>query len=447
MQFLKSVALAIIFIISYSGSFSQKTGASKSKCNWYIKEVFNLNETQALGIVEFSFLRQNVVLINNLTKVEWETRIDEYIWGLSKFKGNILVFYKKFGELHMATLDIKSGKILDDKIINNGSKHHHLVVVQNDPAGNFDNLLVRTATFGQPETKAIRLITLSEEGKAIAKDLPSVAINGSYIGCSVANGGHISVASIVNNSVVVEQFNHEAVLENKLEKPLNCRKKFDYNAQMRTDGFASNTVVISLKYENPDKDNVFSYFSFNFNNKQVVVADEAPLNKTSQYKFKNKDYLTPVDILFTNDKIIMVKEVNYLIKNQSGAPTYYFSEAAIVSVYDKQMHLLHDILLDKKTGGYSSGAIGLGFNINNDKLYVLSGEYPSTGTNGDYSYKIDLSTGKWEKKKIGSGKPSTYKPLFTHSTFWFRNECVINHVTFTFGDYDTMFEKINYGDL
>jgi len=438
MNWLKNLTICSIFLFCYSSLIAQKTADLNTAGNWHIRDVFYLNQSQGIGIAEFTPLRNFVVLVNNEAKVEWEARIDEYIWGISKFKGNILAFYKKFGELHMATLDPKSGRILDDKLIYKGSKQIY-VTVQNDPSGNFGNVLIRSSFF---DLKTLTLITLAENGNATIKEVPSVAIGASYIGNSMAKDGHFFIASIINNSVVVEQFNHEAVLESKLEKPLDSRKKFSYSGIMRTDNYNNNAVVISLKYQNPDKDYVFSYFNFDFEKKQVAIANEKPLNKESDYKFKSNNYLEPMIALFTNDRIILLKEVNYLSgsSSYSANPAAFFSGSAVVSVYDKQMHLLHDIVLEKdlSPNHFAPNVIGSGCHIINDKLYFLTND-PSSSI----YYTIDINSGKWEKKKTGTNR----QIVTPASTFWLNNECIVSHITGIYGDYKTKFEVINYSDL
>lgn len=448
MNLLKNFALAFIFIISYNGLFAQKTDEPKTTRNWHIREVLYLNESQGIAIAEHSVLNNSVALINNKAQVEWEVPINEYIWGLSKFKGNILVFYKKSDEVHLATLDLKSRKIITDKIVYEGSKLH-FAIVQNDNAGNFDNLLVRVfvSKSNMEETKALSLITLAEDGSVIVKEVPSVAIGTSYIGCSTTQGGHVSVASIVNNAVVVEQFNHNAVLENKLESPLNSRKKFEYKAQMRADGFANNTVVISLKYENPDKDDIFSYFNFNFDTKKITVADEVPVKDNPLYKFKNRSELKPENITFSNEKIIVVKEVSYFSSPAASQSLAHYAteETAVVSVYDKKMHLLYDIVLEKLTKTFGTTSIGLGCHVHNDKLHVLSTESKGLASFEYDCYTIDLNSGKWEKKKIG--KQSGSRSLDTQGTLWFNNELVIGYFTSMIGRFNTVLEKLSYSDL
>lgn len=448
MSLLKPIIIAAVFIIYSVSSFSQNPNHLKITGKWHIRDILYLNGSQGLGIAEYTILRNSVVLINNQAAVEWENRIDKYIWGISKYKDNILVFYKKFGELHMATLDVKSGKVITDKLIYEGSKYN-MITVQNDTAGNFVNLLVRTISSPLPVgTKVVTLITLTADGSAKIKEVSSMAIEGSFIGCRPAKDGNIFLAFIANNAIVVELFNLNGILEKKLIQPLTVGQKFSFSAKMATHKYDNNKIIVSLRYENADKDDIFSYFSFNFDNEVINKASEAPLNKESSYKFKNRKYLLPSNIIFTNDKIILVKEVKYQnVQSDARAMSKDFSETAVVSIYDSNLQLLHDIVLEKESGPIADVATDLGCHIYRDKLLAFSAEYGSKGKNGDYCYSIDLNTGKWEKKNIGSIKPSITQPVSPHSTFWFTNECVISHMALDMMTYTSRMEKQRYSDL
>jgi len=127
-----------------------------------------------------------------------------------------------------------------------------------------------------------------------------------FIGSSAGKDGSIFISSIQNwSSVVVEKFNHEGTFISKLESPLTLRKNPDYYTVIHTDTCTNNAVTLSLKAYNSDKDYAFSHFRFNFDNNQVGAVNEAPLTKkTSPYRFDMYRDLKPIDILFTNDKVM-----------------------------------------------------------------------------------------------------------------------------------------------
>jgi hypothetical protein len=448
MNLLKWLVFASISIIYSSNLFAQSE-TSKEVGKWHIKNILYLNETQGIAIADYKPEKNSVVSINNQASVLWESPIEEHIYGISKFKGNVLAFYKKAAEIHMSTLDAQSGKIISDKVIYDGDKHK-IVTVQNDLDGNFENVLARAISnpYNAEGTKGLKLITLAADGNPVVKDVPSIALEGSFVNSCITKEGHIILATIANDALVIEQFTKEAALKTKLDKPLNCRKKLKYKGIMQADNFAGNSIVVSLKYENIDKDDVFSYYTCNLDTKKIVSSEEAPLNKESAYKFKNRESLTPEQIYFTNDKTVFVKEVNYV--HQSAGPHVIFrniSEFAVVSIYDKKLKLLKEVVLEKAHEMFSNSPVGIAGRITIDKLQLISGDYNYNRPDGDYCYTIDLNTGNLVKKKLGAAKDHSSQPVCSHSTFWFKNECIVSRLSGSYGSYTNRLEKVDYATL
>ena len=156
MNILKTLVITATLIISCNHLSAQKKDDKEaSEKKWYIKETFPLSETQSLGIFEHKGWDNGILLVNNKGTVEWELPIKGCVMAMGKYKDNFLVFYSEKGywtreygsynkikTINAATIDIKSQKIIDDKVIYNGSKYI-VPEFQNDPAGNFTQLLVR----------------------------------------------------------------------------------------------------------------------------------------------------------------------------------------------------------------------------------------------------------------------------------------------------------------
>ncbi len=471
MNFKKPLVVTAIFIISCSGLLAQKNKeeASKKEKKWYVKGALQLSDTQALTIIEYASYKNGVFMVNNKGLIEWDILINGCILGISKYKGNILVFYTARGawdkvdnaitfpisKINIATLDIKSRKIIADKEVYKGNKYV-IPYIQNDVTGNFSQLLIRsTISPKKPgKTKWLTSITLTADGSAEKKNIPTIAVEGSYIGNSAGKDGSFFIASFVNGLIVVEKFSHDGVLINKLESsPLDIHKKLKYRSVMVTDTFTNNAVLLNLRVLNKEKVKAFSYLRFNFDDNQVAAINETPLNKTSSYKFSNYTQLEPIEVLFTNDKIIMAREVRFteVITRSTGRASFMeHGENLVLSIFDKQMKLLHDVVIQKTTISYSKIDVGLGCHIKKDKLYILSGENHGLGTFENYCYTVNLNDGKWEKRKIGANKPSMSTGIYTQGTIWFANEFVMSHLHeggfFTIGikGYSTELESIRY---
>jgi hypothetical protein len=468
MNFLKTLVITATLIISCNHIFAHtKEDTAGTEKNWFIKGAFPVSETQSLAIWAHKKDEYGVVMVNNMGVIQWEMPFKGCVLAISKYKDHFLVFYAKKGYYHdkygitkfikqinAATIDIKSKQIIDDKEIYKGSKYVYADIL-NDPAGNFSQLLLYhwTGIFG---TKGFMCITFNADGSVENKEISGSATEDKYIGSSAGKDGSFFVGRIQNwSSLVVEKFSHEGTLISKLESPLTMRKDPDYKTVMRTDPSTNNSVAITLKLVNKDLDYVCSHFLFNFDNNQIDTVNEAPLaKKTTPYHFQDYKDLTPVDILFTNDKIIVIREVRTYETSGSGSSskTTYISRNAVVSNFDKKMKLQREIIINKGTMSYSYIDIGLSCHINKDKLYMLVGENAGMAKYDNFCYTVNLNEGNYERKKIGINRPSGTTSICTLSTIWFKNEFVMTqlHIGSIFGNissYSSVLERIGFDAL
>jgi hypothetical protein len=472
MNILKTLAITATLVISCTQLFAQgKDDTVTTEKNWCIKDAFPVSETQSLAIYEHKKDESGIVMVNNMGAIKWELPFDGCVMAISKYKDYHLIFYtgkghwdkiygstKTIKQINAATVDIKSQKIIEDKVIYKGSQY---VVpdFQNDPAGNFSQLLLRkTSRYGWKETAGYILITLNPDGSTLNKEIPSIAVGGSFIGSSIGKDGSFFISSMQNwSSIVVEKFSHEGTLISKLESPLSdIRKDPEYYPFMKTDTCTHNAVAIAVRLVNTDKYNAFSYFGFNFDNNQVAAVNEAPLaKKTSSYTFENYKDLIPVDILFTADKIVVIRTpFNVeIMKLNAGKETrvIYNSGNAVVSVYNKQMKLQREIITSKAARSYSFIDLFINCQIHKEKLFILSSENSGLGKFDSFCYTVNLNEGSSERKKIGSRKPSMKTCLATPSTIWFKNECVITHLHMGVesfrGTYSSVLERVGFDAL
>ncbi|AEW00638.1 hypothetical protein A4D02_11835 [Niastella koreensis] len=463
MKLLKTLVIATTLIISCNHLFAQKkedtAGVEK---NWYIKGAFPVSETQSLAIWAHKKAEYGIVMVNNKGGIEWEMPFKGCILGISKYKDHFLVFYAKKGyyddhygitkytkQINAATIDIKSQQIIEDKTLYAG-KYVNADLL-NDASGNFIQFVLHY--FDGYNSKGFYLLTFNADGSVANKDVPGIATEQKYIASSAGKDGSFFVGYLQNwSSLVVEKFSHEGALLSKLESPLTMRKDLDYKTVMRTDPGNNNSIAISLRLVNKDLDYVCSHFLFNFDNNQVDTVNEAPLaKKTTPYHFERYRELIPVDILFTNDKVIVVREPRYgeTSINNKDVVTYN-SGTALVSVFDKQMKLQRDIAIRKLTSTYAYINIGLNCRIINDNLIFLSGENANGGFD-NFSYKVNLNDGSFGKKKIGTNKPAYGTSISTLSTIWFKNELIITHlsipISFGINNYRSKLERVGFDEL
>ncbi len=140
--------------------------------------------------------------------------------------------------------------------------------------------------------------------------------------------------------------------------------------------------------------------------------------------------------------------MNYV--HQSAGPTVLFrniAEFAVVSIYDKKLKLQKEVILEKAHEMFSNSPVGIAGHIDNDKIQLISGDYNYNRPDGDYCYTIDLKTGNLVKKKLGLAKDNSNQPVCSHSTFWFKNECIISRLSGGYGTYTNRLERIDYTNL
>jgi hypothetical protein len=467
MNFLKTLVITTALFISCNHLFAHtKEDTAGTEKNWFIKDAFPVSETQSLAIWAHKKDEYGISLVTNTGVIQWEMPFKGCVLAISKYKDHFLVFYAKKGywhdkyaltkytkQLNAATIDIKTQQIIDDKEIYKGSKYVW-ADFQNDPAGNFSQLLLHQ--FSGYDLKGFTLITFNADGSVANKEIPGIATEKRYISSSAGKDGSFFVSYIQNwSSLVVEKFSHEGALLSKLESPLTMRKDPDYKTVMRTDPGTNNSIAITLKLVNKDLDYVFSHFLFNFDNNLIDTVNEAPLTKkTTPYHFQDYKDLAPVDILFTNDKILVIREVRTSETQGSGSSskTTYVSRNAVISDFDKKMKLQREIIINKGTMSYSYIDIGLSCHINKDKLYMLVGENAGMAKYDNFCYTVNLNEGNYERKKIGINKHSWSSSICTLSTIWFKNEFVMTqlHIGSFFGNissYSSILERVGFDAL
>lgn len=451
MNFMKNLAFAFILILFSTHLIAQNKEEQKtSGKKWYVRGSYQLSDTQALTFIEYPSFKDGILMVTNKAAIQWEILVDGNIIGISKHNGHPIVFYNpkgKTSEINVATIDLNAQKITDDKLAYKGKKG--LSNIQNDAAGNFSQLVLRLKTNDDPDNvKGFVLISLNADGSTVSKDLASIAPKGLYVGDSGGKDGCVFIASIADGIITVEKFSHEGTLISKLQSPIDMRKTHFY-AVMNTDAFTNNGILVNIRVYNKDKDRAFSYYKFNFDDNQVATFNEAPLNKNTPYKFSNPDELRPLDVIFTTDKIVMVREVIFsqTINRGNSVSFLHHSQTIAVTIFDKQMKLQRETLLDKFSLSYSSADIGITSKINKDKLYILSSE--GSGSKFDsYCYTVNLNDGQWQKRKIGTQAPSITTSIYSDGTIWFKNEIILSQLHIGFGAgtsrYSTVLESVGY---
>ncbi len=396
-----------------------------------IMNMFAIDDNTAVGHIIYGSLNEAFIVLDQKGQLLWGEPVRGYIKGEGKWNGNVIFFYTEKsngGPLHAAIVDLKEKKIVKDKIIYDiPKKSDGDIYVQNDPRNNFSSLLFR----GNGSEPLINMITLSAELEIYTKMLLP-ADSRTFIGIHTSKQGDIFLTSMVNGKLIAEQFDKEGEVKRKLQVDLDVRNKSYFTAVSRLDTFANSTLV-AIQYVNTDKDKAINLYRFDFDAEKVKAAPPVLLDKAYAGTLEEKepdakkglkpiDEMVPVDILATQDKVILVKEIRTLYSTPNSVAA--LNKAAVVSVFNKELKLLQEAVLNKYYQAYASFNSHLVSFIHNGKLYVLSPESEGFLTFYDYCYIIDLSTGKKERKKL----PTVGGLIDAASTALFNSSCILGYV-------------------
>ena len=448
--------LGSLIVVFFSPNLkAQDSAHSPLPGKWQIGNMIAIDDMNAFGHIEYGAAKAAMIVMDQKGQFLWNEPVKGYIKGEAKWNGNVIVFYsekRSGGALHAAIVDIKEKKIVKDKIIYDiPTKPDGDIYIENDPSNNFNHLLFRSTS----NNPLITLITLSADLEIYTKVL-WIAKSKSFIGSHASKQGNIFITGISDNMLITEQFDREGELKNKLQIELDIRNKSYFTAISRPDTFTNNNILVAIQYLNADKDKAINLYNFDFDAEKVirstpVLLDRAYLDALDEKEpgakknLKPIDYLMPVDILTTQNKIMLVKEVRTQYTSGNNSNVSVLNTAAVVSVFNKKMQPLHENVLNKSYQAIPSWDSQLKCFSRNEKLYVFSSE-GATGIFSDYCYIIDLTTGKKEKKKL----PRVWGLLDPASTILFKNGCILGYVQKTINPFkkgETYLQSIKYEEI
>ncbi|OQP57073.1 hypothetical protein A3860_10930 [Niastella vici] len=415
-------------------SFSINVKAQDFPGKGQIGSMLPIDDNTAVGHVVYGSLNEAFLVVDQKGQLLWSEHVRGYIKGEGKWNGNVIFFYTEKsngGPLHATIVDLKEKKISKDKIIYDIPKDGN-ISVENDSRYNFSSLLFRS----NRSEPLINMITLSADLEIYTKMLMP-ADSRTFIDIHTSKQGDIFLTSMVNSKLIAEKFDKEGEVKSKLQVDIDVRNKSYFTAVSRLDTFANNTLV-AIQYVNTDKDKAISLYRFDFDAEKVKTAPPVLLDKVyagtleekepdAKKRLKSIDEMVPVDILTTHDKVILVKEIRTLYSTPNAVAA--LNNAAVVSVFNKELKPLHETVLNKYYQAYASFNSHLVSFIYNEKLYVLCEESEGLATFYDYCYIIDLSANKKEKKKL----PQTGGLIDAASTVWFKNSCILGYLDKEFG--------------
>lgn len=432
--------------------------ASPFAQEYRITKTLSLNGAAAFASLQYGRKDYGYGLITSQGTMAWQLPAPGYPLGMGKLHDNVIVFYISndpalhfINDIHAAIIDVKAHKIIADKLVY-GDKSRYVTdpVICNDPAGNFDFILIRNTNQkrgyggmslnGQQqffESSKLSAISFDDNLAMQTKEIKSAAPGAFFLSACVGNDHELYICTYDNDQVTAEKFNPDYTLKNKLSTATSI-KNFSKIFPLATyDSISSNSIDLAVAYKNSHKDDVIRSYRFDFTNQKVYSTDESVLDKG--YKetlekladkrklsnFKLIDDLYPVQIIETADKVIVMKEIQYMESEKNGTQQFY-RPGSIVSVYTKKdLHLERDIIIDKYFGTFIMGGTDIAGHIKDGKLYTATCELSSPGKYKTYLYTININDGSMEKKELE--KDDAGKGWITDPTViaWFGDKYIV----------------------
>jgi len=392
--------------------------------------------------------------------MNWQVPVPGYPLGMGKFNDNVVVFYTLqypggftgLKEVRAALINLHEKKITNDKVVfTKKDKYGIDPFILDDPKGNFTYLLIRTNAlkgfFGNGAAAAKEKMIATTELSAISldtklephsKDFKSIALESVYVTACVGMNNDLYVSSFSNDQLVTEKFDSDANLKAKLsaEAPAKTNKKFF--PVITYDSLRGNCIDVAIAYSNNHKDDVMRSFRFDFNDQKATATDEVVLDKgyvkqlektggnnSRLSNFKNVDELYPVQIIETNDDVIVLKEIQYQFTPVGDDAERFYREGGIISIYSKKdMHPERDVIFDKYFGTFIMGGTGICSQPKNGKLYTVTCELAGAAKYKTYLYTININDGSMEKRELE--KEDAGKGWITNPTTvaWFSNNFI-----------------------
>ena len=452
MKFISTFLLLLPAILC----FSQKE--EKDQVHpWYLNHILSLSDSTGVAGLLYQEKKSGVAFLDNNGNVSTELSLSGPVIGVAKWKNNIVAVYSDqwdtwhaIKEVHAVLIDGKTRAILSDQLLySNPGKNAIICSLNSDDRGNFGYLLIRTT--GQPgnydlnsekdlrrleATTAATVIFLSDPFQPLAKSLTSVAIGTNYLSSYANNKGEIAILSYTDGQVVAEKFGRDGQLQKKITAPLpDYTPMFrDWNDGLRGLFNPSSADVLTFSLANPDlgrKHRNLSTFVFDFSNGKASVLESAKLDKDyyNQLKtdaaldktkhFKEVEDLRADGIIYLGDTVAVINEIRYY---EVGTPNIrFFSEGTIMSLYDRQYHLLHRFFLDRFYEKIGDGGRGWTYHVRNGKIMAVCNEIHGAEHFDNICYIIDPKTYTMDRKVLDWGNIPRMSMSDMQTVFWFRN--------------------------
>lgn len=417
----KSFIATLFFFAIFNSSYSQ---------DYKIASSLPVGDSKSFIFLQTDRKSFGFGLLNSTGAMEWQIDLPDRCFDMAKLGEDVVVFYAERGgnlspikAIHAVLVGVKNKKILLDKIIyKNPDKFLIEPNVLCDPRGNFTCLLVRTTAyrpglggFGGNEgekrmiTQALTRVAFENDLESQVKDIKSLATESVFMATCAGDNKDFYIFSYSGDQVLSERFDSNGNVVGKLSVDISRRRKTGFNYIIQYDSIQVNCIDFALSYINDQKDHLVQLFRFDFNNNKTNGSEQVPLNKEYVNSLKPADNssklrhfgaianLNPVEIIESNDKIILLKEIQSA--SFDGSTTKHIREGSIISVYTKDLKLLREVAIEKWSANFLEGFDAIAGHLKGDKLYAVTNEQNGLGFK-TILYVININDGSIKTKEI-----------------------------------------------
>ncbi|MDR3711880.1 MAG: hypothetical protein P4L51_03625 [Puia sp.] len=466
-----------IFCSTGQALFAQDAPRSVVKDgDWYFTGAVYTRGDYGYGQVEYSGKKEGVAFIDATGKPAGNVEVPGHVLGIGHTAAGIVAFYthewserfyKRIRTINAALIDKGQQKIVLDKTVySNPGSDEVMPEIGNDPDGNLQYLLVRSARFHDETdiTLSVGFIFLSPGLEVSSRSFASAAVGGMYIGSCAGGNGEVFIVSQANGRLFAEKFDQAGKMLDTLSVAAEFRKGRHFDALTSLDATHPSSLELAVKYIAENKDCTAGLFRFDFGARQALAAVGIALAKdytmhlkelqsdirTSRLKFLED--LKPAEVFTQEGRVIVVSNIDYTSSlGIRDVPPKYTSSAGIVTVYDPSLKLVREFVLDKKLECTVNLQRGLGCHFVNGKLYILSAEIPGNGAGiSDFCYILDPINLTLDKKKLERVNASGNMVMNPATVLWFPDYFVMSHVSgehFLGTRWTTTLQKVGYSEV
>jgi hypothetical protein len=439
------------------------------KHKWTTKKIVYTSDSTGVASLDYNDpAKSGLLFVGQNGAILKELPIPGCLLDIAKWKDHVLAFYSDEPKgrvtktIHAALVDTRAQTVAKDAVVfTNPSDHQLKCSATVDDEDNFQFLLVVTTktkgriTYiweGDDYSKMIMdpiqidAIYLAAPFNFTAKSIATSGIGSEYVLGNYANRkGEIGLVTYKKGIMTAEKLG----IDGQLQKKIDCPFEYDlgYQPIQCSNGLfdpnAGESLVFSVSNPRESSHSQIGTFVFDFLTGSLLTLESDKLNK-AYYKalqnnpglpksknFEDVEGFKPSGILFVGDTLITCREIRHREFTAPSTPQNWFSEGTIMSFYDRQFHLLHQLFLDRYFHSYTSAGIGLSFHLRDHKILVLGNEtvHDFAITFKNICFVIDPANFSVEKKIVAWGDVPEKFAAITGTVFWFRNSLLKSHST------------------